>query len=154
MATEYKILGQSAPAGTGDVDLYTVPAATQTVVSTIAVTNDTATAATFRIYLRKAGAAAGALNALYFDAPLAGNSTLLATGADGHEGENWGLKYTFDGYAYASKVIAELANKYADGRVLIGGAGGYQPYTHTPRIWANVVRDIYTQTNEGETNAN
>lgn len=79
---------------------------------------------------------------------------LLATGADGHEGENWGLKYTFDGYAYASKVIAELANKYADGRVLIGGAGGYQPYTHTPRIWANVVRDIYTQTNEGETNAN
>jgi hypothetical protein len=79
MATEYKILGQSAPAGTTDVDLYTVPAATQTVVSTIAVTNDTATVATFRIYLRKAGAAAGALNALYFDAPLAGNSTLLAT---------------------------------------------------------------------------
>lgn len=79
MATEYKILGQSAPTVTTDVDLYTVPAATQTVVSTIAVTNDTAAAATFRIYIRKTGAAAGAVNALYFDAPLAGNSTLLIT---------------------------------------------------------------------------
>ena len=75
---------------------------------------------------------------------------LLATGADGHEGENWGLKYTYDGYHYASKVVAELANKFADGRVLIGGAGGYQPYTHTPRVWANVVKDIYQQTQKSE----
>jgi acetoin utilization protein AcuC len=68
---------------------------------------------------------------------------LLATGADGHEGETWGLKYTYDGYHYASKVVAELANKFTGGRVLIGGAGGYQATTHTPRIWANVVSDIY-----------
>jgi len=68
---------------------------------------------------------------------------LLATGADGHEGESWGLKYTYDGYHYASKVVAELANKFTGGRVLIGGAGGYQATTHTPRIWANVVSDIY-----------
>jgi len=71
------------------------------------------------------------------------NVILLATGADGHEGENWGLKYTYDGYHYAARKVAELANKYANGRVLIGGAGGYQPHTHTPRIWANVVKDIY-----------
>jgi acetoin utilization protein AcuC len=71
---------------------------------------------------------------------------LLATGADGHEGEHWGLKYTYDGYHYAAHKVAELANKYADGRVLIGGAGGYQPHTHTPRIWANVVEDIYLGT--------
>ncbi len=79
MATEYKILGQSAPADTNDANLYTVPAGTQTVVSTISVTNDTGSSATFRIYLRKNGAAAGAVNALYFDTPLAANSTLLAT---------------------------------------------------------------------------
>jgi hypothetical protein len=79
MATEYKILGQLAPADTNDAALYTVPAATQTVVSTISVTNDTASSATFRINLRKNGEAAGAVNALYFDAPLAGNSTLLIT---------------------------------------------------------------------------
>jgi acetoin utilization protein AcuC len=68
---------------------------------------------------------------------------LLATGADGHEGENWGLKYTYAGYEYASKKVAELANKYAEGRVLIGGAGGYQPYTHTPRVWQTVVSTVY-----------
>ena len=71
---------------------------------------------------------------------------LLATGADGHEGEGWGLKYTYDGYRYASSVVADLANKHCRGRVLIGGAGGYQAETHTPRIWANVVQDIYTNT--------
>jgi acetoin utilization protein AcuC len=75
---------------------------------------------------------------------------LLATGADGHEGESWGLKYTYAGYDYASGVVAELANKYADGRVLIGGAGGYQPLTHTPRVWANVVENIYQQTQKTE----
>jgi acetoin utilization protein AcuC len=75
---------------------------------------------------------------------------LLATGADGHEGEHWGLKYTYDGYHYAAGVIADLANKYSDGRVLIGGAGGYQPFTHTPRVWANVVKDIYQQTQKSE----
>lgn len=73
---------------------------------------------------------------------------LLATGADGHEGEHWGLKYTYDGYHYASKVVAEMANKYSKGRVLIGGAGGYQPETHTPRVWANVVEDIYNLTKQ------
>lgn len=72
---------------------------------------------------------------------------LLATGADGHEGEHWGIKYTYDGYHYAAKKVAELAKKYADGRVLIGGAGGYQPLTHTPRVWANVVKDIYENAN-------
>lgn len=43
------------------------------------MTNDTATAATFRIYVRVAGATASATNALYFDAPLAANSTLMIT---------------------------------------------------------------------------
>ncbi len=79
MATSYKILGQSAPADTNDANLYTVPAGTETVISTLSVTNDTGSTATFRIYLRKNGAAAGAVNALYFDAPLAANSTMLAT---------------------------------------------------------------------------
>ncbi|NBU22882.1 MAG: hypothetical protein EBS38_03070 [Actinobacteria bacterium] len=79
MPINYKILGQSAPANTNDANLYTVPANTQAIISTISVTNDTAAATTFRIYTRINGAAAGAVNALYFDAPLAGNSTLLVT---------------------------------------------------------------------------
>jgi acetoin utilization protein AcuC len=66
---------------------------------------------------------------------------LIATGADGHEGETWGIKYTLDGYKYAAEKVAELAKKLGS-KVLIGGAGGYQPYTWTPRIWAEVVKTV------------
>ena len=79
MPTTYKILGQAAPANTDDADLYTVPALTQAVISSLSVTNDTGTSATFRINLRVNGAAVSAANALYFDAPLAANSTILIT---------------------------------------------------------------------------
>ncbi len=79
MPTTYKVLGQSAPANTNNADLYTVPSNTQTVVSTISVTNDTASSTTFRIYIRVNGATAAAVNALYFDAPLAANSTVMIT---------------------------------------------------------------------------
>ncbi len=79
MPNTYKVLGQSAPSDTNNTNLYTVPSATQAIVSTISVTNDTTSSATFRIYVRVAGAAAGAINALYFDAPLAANTTMLAT---------------------------------------------------------------------------
>jgi hypothetical protein len=79
MPINYKILGQAAPANTNNTDLYTVPANTQTIVSTISVTNDTSTSATFRIYVRVNGATAAAVNTLYFDTPLSGNSTLMVT---------------------------------------------------------------------------
>lgn len=79
MATTYKVLGQAAPADTNNADLYTVPANTQAVVSTISVANDTASAATFRIYVRVNGAAAGAENTLFFDTPLAGNTSAFFT---------------------------------------------------------------------------
>ena len=79
MATTYKVLGQSAPADANNADLYTVPSSTQTVVSTISATNDTTSSATFRIFIRVAGAAAGAVNTLYYDAPLEANSTLMIT---------------------------------------------------------------------------
>ena len=46
MATNYKVLGQSIPSATTATTLYTVPAATQAVVSTITVCNQAATAAT------------------------------------------------------------------------------------------------------------
>lgn len=73
---------------------------------------------------------------------------LLAAGADGHGGDsNLGSlnNYTYEGFDTASHMVASMANKYGNGRVLIGGAGGYQPLDHTPRIWANVVRNIYEE---------
>lgn len=62
MATTYKILGQAAPAVTTNVDLYTVPALTQAVVSTLLVTNINTASAKATIYVRKAGASAANLN--------------------------------------------------------------------------------------------
>jgi hypothetical protein len=55
MPTTYKVLGQLAPASTSG-DLYTVPSATQTVVSTINVVNTGTTDSTISIAIRKDGA--------------------------------------------------------------------------------------------------
>lgn len=74
MAFVYKVLGQSAPADTNNANLYTVPAATSAVVSTVHIANVTATAATARIFVRIAGAAAGVGNALAYDVSIAANS--------------------------------------------------------------------------------
>jgi|688.fasta_scaffold544875_2 hypothetical protein len=75
MAFGYKILGQSAPADTNNANLYTVPSATEAVVSTIAIANTTSTDATYRIFVRDGGASAAASNALVYDATAAANTT-------------------------------------------------------------------------------
>jgi hypothetical protein len=75
MAFGYKILGQAAPADTANADLYTVPASTESIVSSLAVTNVTATDATYRIYVRAAGAVAADSNALVKDATAGPNTT-------------------------------------------------------------------------------
>ena len=79
MPTVYKVLGQSEPAATTAADLYTVPASTSTIVSTISVCNRAATAATFRISVRPAGAAQADQHYIAFDAPIASKDTLFLT---------------------------------------------------------------------------
>jgi len=79
MTTTYKVLGQAAPTGTTNVDLYTVPAATSTVVSTLNIANLTGTDATFSVYVRVDGATAASANTLLKDVPLAANSLFSAT---------------------------------------------------------------------------
>jgi len=81
MATTYKVLGQSNPSATTATTLYTVPASTQAVISTIVIANLTASAATFRISVRPAGAAQ--TNAMYiaYDITVgASDSTALTLG--------------------------------------------------------------------------
>lgn len=81
MATTYKVLGQSNPAATTATTLYTVPAATSTVVSTIVVCNQTATAATFRISVRQLGAVQTAAMYVAYDITVgASDSTALTLG--------------------------------------------------------------------------
>jgi hypothetical protein len=75
MATNYKVLGQSNPSATTATTLYTVPAATQAIVSTVTVCNQTATAGTYRIAVRVAGAALAAAQYLAYDVSLPGNAS-------------------------------------------------------------------------------
>jgi hypothetical protein len=79
MATNYAILGQSAPANTNNADLFTVVTAHDYVVSTIVVANTSTSAATYRVFARKAGAAAGASNAIVYDSTIAANSSVTLT---------------------------------------------------------------------------
>ena len=81
MATTYKVLGQSAPSATTATTLYTVPSATQTVVSTIVVANRDASAATFRIAVRVAGATLANSQYVAYDVTVgASDSTALTLG--------------------------------------------------------------------------
>ena len=75
MATTYKVLGQSNPSATTATTLYTTPAATQTVVSTITVCNQAATAASYRIAVRVGGAALAATQYVAYDVSLPANAT-------------------------------------------------------------------------------
>jgi glucose-6-phosphate dehydrogenase assembly protein OpcA len=75
MATNYKVLGQSIPSATTATTLYTVPASTQSVVSTITVCNQAATAATYRIAIRVAGAALATSQYIAYDVSLPANAS-------------------------------------------------------------------------------
>ena len=79
MPTVYKVLGQSNPAATTATALYTVPASTSAVVSTITVSNQANTAATFRIAVRPAGASLAAQHYLAYDSTVAANDTTALT---------------------------------------------------------------------------
>jgi hypothetical protein len=79
MATKYKVLGQSAPAATTDTDLYTVPASTYAVVSTITIANRAATSATYRIAVRPDADTLANQHYLAFDAIVPGNDTIALT---------------------------------------------------------------------------
>lgn len=81
MANAYKVLGQSAPSATTATDVYTVPSATEAVVSTIIIANRAATAGTFRLSIRPNGAAEATLHFIAYDVPIAANdSTTLTLG--------------------------------------------------------------------------
>lgn len=79
MATTYKVLGQSNPSATTLTTLYTCPAATQTVISTISICNQAGTSGTYRIAVRPNGAAIAPEHYLVYDANVAANTTAAYT---------------------------------------------------------------------------
>ena len=81
MPTTYKVLGQSAPSATTNTNLYTVPAATSAVISTLVVANRAATTATYRIAIRPAGTTLVNEDYIAFDVAVGPNdSTALTLG--------------------------------------------------------------------------
>lgn len=81
MATAYKILGQSAPSATTETDLYTVPSATEAVLSSLIVCNRSASDATYRLSVAPAGTATANSHYLAYDVTVgASDSTTLTLG--------------------------------------------------------------------------
>lgn len=76
MASTFKVLGQINPSVTTLTTIYTVPGATQAIVSQVFVTNRSATATTFRFSVAVAGAADDPKQYVYYDAQIDGNATL------------------------------------------------------------------------------
>jgi hypothetical protein len=73
------VLGQSNPAATTATSLYTVPASTSTVISTITICNQASSAATYRIAVRPAGATLEAKHYIVYGATVAASDTTTLT---------------------------------------------------------------------------
>ena len=83
MPTTYKVLGQSAPAAATATSLYTVPAATQAIISTINVVNTHAsTTDVIRIAVRPDGATLANEHYIAYGSTVGANdSTFITIGA-------------------------------------------------------------------------
>jgi hypothetical protein len=80
MATTFKILGQAMPTANTNLDIYTVPAGNNTIISTINVCNTTASNVSFRVFARIAGAAGNTTSqAIVYDAALPAQDALGLT---------------------------------------------------------------------------
>jgi hypothetical protein len=81
MPTTYKVLGQSAPTAATATSLYTVPADTQTIISTINVVNTHAsTADVIRIAVRPDGATLANQHYVVYGLSLSAGATFTYTG--------------------------------------------------------------------------
>ena len=79
MATTYKILGQSIPTAATATTLYTVPAATTAIASTLQICNQAGTAGTFNVAARPLGASLTTAHYLLYNTAIAANDALSLT---------------------------------------------------------------------------
>jgi hypothetical protein len=78
MPTTYKVLGQLAST-TSAVSLYTCPSATQTIVSSIVISNREAAENTFRIILRPNDETLADKHYIAYDTPITANNVIALT---------------------------------------------------------------------------
>ena len=74
MGTQLKVLGQLVPGAATLGTLYTVPASTQTAVSSIVATNQATTSTKVRVAVRVGGAALDPKQYLVYDLAVPGNN--------------------------------------------------------------------------------
>jgi hypothetical protein len=79
MATTYKVLGQVNPTAATNTDVYTVPAATSTVISTINICNQNANSSSFNIAVRPAGATLNVKHYIAYNTNVAANDSVALT---------------------------------------------------------------------------
>lgn len=79
MATSYKVLGQVNPSATTATTAYTVPSATETVISTITIANLGAAPGTYRVAIRPNGETLANKHYLIYDGTLAPQDTQTLT---------------------------------------------------------------------------
>lgn len=79
MADVIKVLGQLDAAATTTETLYTAPNLAQVTSSTLVICNRTGAEITFRVSVDVGAGGADDMQFLFYDAPLAANSTLTVT---------------------------------------------------------------------------
>lgn len=78
MATIYKVLGQVAPTATTNTNLYTVPASTSAVCSTLSICNR-GVSATVRVAVRPAGSSISNQHYIAYDVPVSQYDSVFLT---------------------------------------------------------------------------
>src|ERR1022692_2242152 len=76
----YKVLAQISPTISTLTDMYTVPAATATTISSLCICNTNATDGYFSISIAVGGAADDFKQYIYSHLPISGNDTFIFTG--------------------------------------------------------------------------
>ena len=79
MAETIKVLAQSNPGATTLTDIYTIPASTAAVISSIVVCNQGSATVTFRISIQVNNAADDPKQYLYHDLSIPAHDTFVAT---------------------------------------------------------------------------
>ena len=110
MPTTYKVLGQSAPAAATATSLYTVPAATQTIISTINVVNTHAsTADVIRIAVRPDGATLANQHYVVYGLSLSAGATFTYTGGVTIDATDIVTVYSTNGTSSFTAFVSEIA---------------------------------------------
>lgn len=109
MATTYKVLGQSAPAAATPTDLYTVPSATEAIISTINVVNTNSASDTVRISIRPNGDAQNAKHYVVYELTINGYATFTYTAGITLDATDVITVYSTSGHSSFNAFGSEIA---------------------------------------------